>query len=176
MGTPAAELIAIDSLHVAPNRWHHRVQMDQPTLILRQIRTRSACRRLNARWISVSRSKRSEPGTPVDDPCQRLSSSELNLKAKHSIQERVPLHVLTDELHVHLRTLRAAAHDGRLAATFGPRPFLGKLTATPRRWDCRWRSAACRRFHGISGGRRNRCDWREGATPSRGVPWSCSAR
>jgi hypothetical protein len=38
-----------------------------------------------------------------------------------------------DELHVHVRTLRAAAHDGRLAATFGPRPFFGKLAATATR-------------------------------------------
>ena len=38
-----------------------------------------------------------------------------------------------DELHVHVRTLRAAAQDGRLAATFGPRPFFGKLTATATR-------------------------------------------
>jgi DNA-binding XRE family transcriptional regulator len=34
---------------------------------------------------------------------------------------------------VHVRTLRAAAHDGRLAVTFGPRPFFGKLTATATR-------------------------------------------
>ncbi len=46
---------------------------------------------------------------------------------------RVPLHVLADELHVHVRTLRAAAHDGRLAATFGPRSYFGKLTATATR-------------------------------------------
>jgi ribosome-binding protein aMBF1 (putative translation factor) len=32
-----------------------------------------------------------------------------------------------------VRTLRAAARDGRLAATFGPRPFFGKLTATATR-------------------------------------------
>ncbi len=41
--------------------------------------------------------------------------------------------VLADELHVHVRTLRAAAHDERLAATFGPRPYFGKLTATATR-------------------------------------------
>jgi hypothetical protein len=50
--------------------------------------------------------------------------------------------VLADELRVHVRTLRAAAHDGRLAATFGVRPLFGKLTATatrdangPFRWN-----------------------------------------
>ena len=41
--------------------------------------------------------------------------------------------MLANELHVHVRTLRAAAHDGRLAATFGPRPYFGKLTATATR-------------------------------------------
>jgi DNA-binding transcriptional regulator YiaG len=55
------------------------------------------------------------------------------LKAKQPLHDRVPLQVLADELHVHVRTLRAAAHDGRLAATFGPRPFFGKLTATATR-------------------------------------------
>jgi len=34
---------------------------------------------------------------------------------------------------VHVRTLRAAAHDVRLAATFGQRPFFGKLSATATR-------------------------------------------
>src|SRR5580765_2733297 len=55
------------------------------------------------------------------------------LKAKRLPHDRVPLQVLADELHVHVRTLRAAAHDGRLAAKFGPRPFYGKLTATATR-------------------------------------------
>lgn len=41
-------------------------------------------------------------------------------KAKRPPNDRVPLQVLADKLHVHVRTLRAAAHDGRLAATFGP--------------------------------------------------------
>ena len=55
------------------------------------------------------------------------------LKAKRPLQNLVPLQVLADELHVHVKTLRAAAHDGRLAAMFGPRPFFGKLTATATR-------------------------------------------
>src|SRR5205823_4887485 len=55
------------------------------------------------------------------------------LSEKRPTHHRVPLQVLADELHVHVRTLRAAAHDGRLAATFGPRPFFGKLTATATR-------------------------------------------
>jgi transcriptional regulator with XRE-family HTH domain len=55
------------------------------------------------------------------------------LNAKRPPHDRVPLQVLADELHVHVRTLRAAAHDGRLAATFGARTFFGKLTATATR-------------------------------------------
>ena len=55
------------------------------------------------------------------------------LKAKRPSHDRVSLQVLADELHVHVRTLRAAAHDGRLAATFDPRPFFGKLTARATR-------------------------------------------
>src|SRR5438552_5463637 len=55
------------------------------------------------------------------------------LTMKHPRHDRVPLQVLAHELHVHVRTLRAAAHDGRLAATFAPRPYFGKLTATATR-------------------------------------------
>jgi DNA-binding transcriptional regulator YiaG len=62
-----------------------------------------------------------------------IVSQARTLKAKRSLRARVPLQVLADELKVHVRTLRAAAHDGRLAATFGPRPFFGKLTATATR-------------------------------------------
>jgi DNA-binding XRE family transcriptional regulator len=43
------------------------------------------------------------------------------------------LQTLANQFHVHVRTLRAAAHDGRLAATFGPRHYFGHLTATATR-------------------------------------------
>lgn len=62
-----------------------------------------------------------------------MVSRARTLKAKPRPHDRVPLHVLADELKVHVRTLRAAAHDGRLTATFGPRAFFGKLTATATR-------------------------------------------
>jgi DNA-binding transcriptional regulator YiaG len=55
------------------------------------------------------------------------------LTVKRPVHQRLPLQVLASELHVHVRTLRAAAHDGRLAATFSPRPYFGKLTATATR-------------------------------------------
>jgi DNA-binding transcriptional regulator YiaG len=64
---------------------------------------------------------------------EAIVSQARTLRAKRPSHDRVPLQVLADELHVHVRTLRAAAHDGRLAATFGPRPFFGKLTATATR-------------------------------------------
>jgi DNA-binding transcriptional regulator YiaG len=75
------------------------------------------------------------------------------LKATRPPHDRLPLQVLADELHVHVRTLRAAAHDGRLAATFGPRPFFGKLTATATREAAgRFMAMWCRRTSG-----RGRC-------------------
>jgi transcriptional regulator with XRE-family HTH domain len=46
------------------------------------------------------------------------------LKEKRSTHERVPLRLLAHEFHVNVRTLRAAARDGRLIATFSPRPYL----------------------------------------------------
>lgn len=55
------------------------------------------------------------------------------LTVKRPAHQRLPLQLLADELHVHVRTLRSAAHDGRLTATFSPRPFFGKLTATATR-------------------------------------------
>src|SRR5947207_9788900 len=64
---------------------------------------------------------------------EAIVSEARALKAKRPLHDRVPLQVLADELHVHVRTLRAAAHDGRLAATFGPPPYFGKLTATATR-------------------------------------------
>ena len=64
---------------------------------------------------------------------EAIVSQTRTLKAKSPQKDRVPLQVLASELHVHVRTLRAAAHDGRLAATFGPRPYFGKITATATR-------------------------------------------
>ena len=64
---------------------------------------------------------------------EAIVSQARTLKAKRPSHDRLPLQVLADEFHVHVRTLRAAAHDGRLVATFGPRPFFGKLTATATR-------------------------------------------
>lgn len=66
-------------------------------------------------------------------PPEAVVQRARTLKPKRPLQDLVPLQVLADELHVHVRTLRAAAHDGRLVATFGPRPFFGKLTATATR-------------------------------------------
>ena len=55
------------------------------------------------------------------------------LTTKRPARQRVSLQLLANELHVHVRTLRAAAHDGRLAATFNPRPYFGTLTAMATR-------------------------------------------
>lgn len=64
---------------------------------------------------------------------EAIVSQARTLKAKRPLDDLVPLQVLADELRVHVRTLRAASHDGRLAATFGSRTFFGKLTATATR-------------------------------------------
>jgi DNA-binding transcriptional regulator YiaG len=45
----------------------------------------------------------------------------------------VALRVLGGEFHVNVRTLRAAAQDGRLAATFGTRSYFGKIAAMATR-------------------------------------------
>jgi DNA-binding transcriptional regulator YiaG len=65
-------------------------------------------------------------------PCAIVDQAR-TLQPKPSLHQRVALQVLADELHVHVRTLRAAAHDGRLAATFAPRPFFGRLIAMATR-------------------------------------------
>ena len=64
---------------------------------------------------------------------EAVVSQARTLKARRPPNDRVPLQVLADALHLHVRTLRAAAHDGRLAVTFAPRPFFRKLTATATR-------------------------------------------
>jgi len=51
---------------------------------------------------------------------------------KRPLRDQVPLQILADEFYVHVRTLRAAAHDGRLAATFSPRPYFGSSLRRPR--------------------------------------------
>jgi transcriptional regulator with XRE-family HTH domain len=43
---------------------------------------------------------------------EAIVSQAQALKAKRPLHDRVPLQVLATELHVHVRTLRAAAHDG----------------------------------------------------------------
>jgi DNA-binding transcriptional regulator YiaG len=101
---------------------------------LREIRTRlglSQAECATALGVALETFRAWDAGrrpTPEAVACQART-----LKAKRPPDDRVPLQVLADELDVHVRTLRAAAHDGRLAATFGPRPFFGKLTATATR-------------------------------------------
>ena len=62
-----------------------------------------------------------------------IVSHARTLQAKRPRHHRVALQVLADEFHVHVRTLRAAAHDGRLAVTFSSRSHHGKVTATATR-------------------------------------------
>ena len=108
--------------------------MTKAASALREIRTRlglSQAECATALGVALETFRAWDAGrrpTPEAVACQARA-----LKAKRPPDDRVPLQVLADELHVHVRTLRAAAHDGRLVATFGPRPFFGKLTATATR-------------------------------------------
>jgi len=108
--------------------------MTQRTSVLREIRTRlglSQAECATALGVAVETFRTWDAGRrPAPDAIVHAARA---LKAKRPLYDRVPLQVLADELHVHVRTLRAAAHDGRLAVTFGPRPFFGKLTATATR-------------------------------------------
>jgi DNA-binding transcriptional regulator YiaG len=108
--------------------------MTQRTSVLREIRTRlglSQAECATALDVAVETFRTWDAGRrPAPDAIVHAARA---LKAKRPLYDRVPLQVLADELHVHVRTLRAAAHDGRLAVTFGPRPCFGKLTATATR-------------------------------------------
>jgi DNA-binding transcriptional regulator YiaG len=108
--------------------------MPQDTSDLREIRTRlglSQAECANALGVALETFRAWDAGRRTSP--EAIVSRAQTLKAKRPSLDRVPLQVLADELHVHVRTLRAAAHDGRLAVTFGPRPYFGKLTATATR-------------------------------------------
>jgi DNA-binding transcriptional regulator YiaG len=108
--------------------------MAQRTSVLREVRTRlglSQAECATTLGVALETFRTWDAGRrPAPEA---IVSEARTLKAKRPLHDRVPLQVLADELHVHVRTLRAAAHDGRLAVTFGPRPFFGKLTARATR-------------------------------------------
>jgi DNA-binding transcriptional regulator YiaG len=108
--------------------------MARPASTLRQIRTRLGLSQGEcavALGVAVETFRAWDAGRRPAP--QAVVDRAQTFKAKRPTQERVSLQVLADELQVHVRTLRAAARDGRLVATFGPRPFFGKLTATATR-------------------------------------------
>ncbi len=100
--------------------------MAHPVSALREVRTQlglsqAAC--ATALGVAIETFRTWDAGRrPAPEAIVRQART---LKAKRPRHDRVPLQVLADELHVHVRTLRAAAHDGRLVAMFGPRPFFG---------------------------------------------------
>src|SRR5438552_2025966 len=108
--------------------------MHKPTSVLREIRTRlglSQAECATALGVANETFRTWDAGRrPAPEAIVRRVQT---LKAKQPSHDRVALQLLADELHVHVRTLRAAARDGRLAATFNPRPHFGKLTATATR-------------------------------------------
>jgi DNA-binding transcriptional regulator YiaG len=124
--------------------------MDNQASALREVRKRlglSQAECATARGIAVETFRTWDAGRrPAPEA---VVSQARTLKAKQPPHDRVPLQVLADELHIHVRTLRAAAHDGRLTAPFGPRPFFGKLTATATREDAaRFMATWYRRTYG----------------------------
>ncbi len=108
--------------------------MAQPASALRRIRTQlglSQAECATALGVTVETFRTWDAGRRRAP--EAIVSRAQKLKTKRPTHQQLPLRVLADELHVHVRTLRAAARDGRLIATFGQRPFFGKLTATATR-------------------------------------------
>jgi len=109
-------------------------QMATSASVLREIRTRlnlSQAECAEALGVAIETFRTWDAGRRP--PPVAVVRRAQTLTAKCPAHGRVPLQVLADELHVHVRTLRAPAHDGRLPATFAPRPYFGKLTATATR-------------------------------------------
>jgi transcriptional regulator with XRE-family HTH domain len=79
------------------------------------------------------------------DSGRRTPPRSIVYKAKR-LQETagglLPLQRLADEYRIHVRTLRKAAQDGRLQATFSTRMAFGKLVASPVATPSRCSSAA----------------------------------
>src|SRR5216683_2689188 len=73
---------------------------------------------------------------------EAIVSQARTLKAKRPMHDLMPLQVLADELHVHVRTLRAAAHDLRCLAHEGPPAHLASPGRHGRKavW-ARWRAS-----------------------------------
>ena len=94
---------------------------DSTRLVAGGVRNGARCRARNIPHLGFWSTTRTRSGRQPGE----------NAEGETTTEDLVP-QVLADELHVHVRTLRAAAHDGRLAATFGPDLF-GKLTATATR-------------------------------------------
>src|SRR5580704_2284348 len=105
--------------------------MAKPASVLQQIRTQLALSQAEcamALGVALETFRTWDAGRR---PAPEVVVHEMRiLTAKRPLHDLVSLQVLADELHLHVRTLRAAARDGRLTATFGPRPYFGKLTAT----------------------------------------------
>ena len=102
--------------------------------VLRSIRTRlnlsqAECAAALGVALETFRTWDSGRRTPPTAVVRRAEA----LTVKRPAHQRLSLQLLANELHVHVRTLRAAARDGRLTATVSPRPFFGKLTATATR-------------------------------------------
>src|SRR5438128_6548101 len=108
--------------------------MAQHTSVLREIRTRlglSQAECATALGVAVETFRTSDAGRRIAP--EAVVDQARTLKAKRRPHEQVPLQAWPTNSTCMCGTLRAAAHDGRLAATFDSRPFFGKLSATATR-------------------------------------------
>src|SRR6266436_4068423 len=102
--------------------------------VLREIRTRlrlSQAECATALGVAVETLRTWDAGRrPAPEAIVREVQT---LETKQPPQTRLPLKVLANELHVHVRTLRAAARDGRLVVAISSRPHFSKPTTTATR-------------------------------------------
>ena len=135
-GRDAQLLIAIHSLPTSGGPMASSRPMADSASALRELRTRlglSQAECATALGVAVETFRAWDAGRrPAPEAIVFRAQT---LTPKRPLHRHVPLHVLAKELHVHVRTLRAAARDGGLDATFGRRLFFGKLTATATRED-----------------------------------------
>jgi transcriptional regulator with XRE-family HTH domain len=117
----------MSGLHFWSHQWHRLMRLAMTHETLRYLRA-------DLKWTQVELARRLD--VPVDTyrcwECGRRTIplevvEHLSLISGKDCDERpMTLPALADLLAVHVRTLRAAARDGRLAVTYGTRSYFGR--------------------------------------------------